>query len=150
MPVNLFVKRGEYESLRDFAESACNLLGLGGVEEGHSANYWGDVYFVGHAEDASFVVAAADEVAFEDFDFWIAIKPRAANSDAAALERLGDETARLLAAKGFDVAQPFSSDDWLVKKPFVKRVRYSPNRNRDAGGSVEEVLTYVEEIPVAD
>jgi hypothetical protein len=61
--------------------------------------------------------------------------------------RIGDELARRLTVGGFEVARPYSIEDWLSPKTIVKRIVYRKARATE-GRSTSEVQTTVEEIKV--
>jgi len=126
-------------------------LKFGNIEEHRSANYWGEQYFIAYAGDLSLTVALADESGFEDYDYWISIKPAEHGRGSIQANVIGDELARRLTVNGFEVARPYSQEDWLFRKPIVRRIVYrkkptTADEGAETGGQVE---TAVEEIPVA-
>jgi hypothetical protein len=143
---NVYAKEGRATGLRHFATSVFDYLGFGQIEEHRSANYWGEEYFVAHHGNLSLTVALTDEKGFGDYTYWISLKgPESV--DAAERSRIGDELARRLTIGGFEVARPYSMDDWLYAHPIVKRVVY--HKKLGNAGIDPQVETILEEIRVA-
>ena len=133
MSDNIFVKKGTLGSLDEFARFAFELLGGEKIVEHQSANYWGGRYFQGRIDDATLILALADESGFEEYDYWLSVEvdPQSAREEMA----LGQKIARALALTGMEAARPFSKEDWLYKKSTLKRIIYRKKPQTDDGAT---------------
>jgi hypothetical protein len=147
MTDNIFVKKGMFPSLEEFARFVFTLLKFGNVKEHHSANYWGEQYFSADSGNASLSIAGQDDPGFEDYDYWISVQ--ITNANQAEETELGKEFARILAQNGFDAARPYSKEDWLYSKPVIRRIVYRKKRvtEGDVMDSVAPIEETVEEVP---
>lgn len=146
MSDNVFVKKGTFGSLEEFARFAFELFGGRKIVEHQSANYWGSQYFQGRLDDATLTLALADESGFEEYEYWLSVEVDSqSTSDEHAL---GQEIARRLVLRGMEAARPFSKEDWLYKKSTVKRIIYrkKPQGNDSPNPLSLEVQEEVEEV----
>lgn len=87
-------------------------------------------------------IAAQDDVAFEKYDYWLSLD--ATSGDKSAEVAAGQDLARTLALNGFEVARPYSDEDWLYDKSTARRIVYRRHgSNADDANraiSIEETL----------
>jgi len=147
MTDNIFVKKGMFTSLEEFARFVFTLLKFGNVKEHHSANYWGEQYFSADVGNASLNIAAQDDAGFQDYDYWISVE--ITNENPAEETESGQEFARTLALNGIEAARPYSNEDWLYSKPVIRRIVYRKKQVSGAAGmdSVAPIEETVEEVP---
>lgn len=102
--VNLLCAPSETTSLREFAESFFNAVGIVDGQERESSHYADGHYFKGSCVGAEFMVSLSDEDGNEDLPFWVQVA--ADVSGGGALEDVVNRVVkeRLLAA-GFRVAR---------------------------------------------
>jgi len=112
MTDNIFVKKGMFTSLEEFARFVFTLLKFGNVKEHHSANYWGEQYFSADLGNASLNIAAQDDSGFQDYDYWISVE--ITNENPAEETESGQEFARTLALNGIEAARNRS---WIESVP---------------------------------
>ena len=145
MPDNIFVKKLNEEPLDAFAGEIFGLLDVTQVEERSSLSYVHGRYFVGSSLGLTLTVAEADEKGFEDYEFWLSLKiDGLVVADTSFLEGCGDVIARILTLKGYDVARPFSLEDWLYERPVVKRILYV-REHGTADKAADRISTLVDE-----
>ena len=144
MSDNIFVKKREFTSLEGFARSIFTLLQFEGFEEHQSVNYWGGHYYLAFSNKASLTVALQDHAGFQDYDYWLSVEVETGNSEDEV--KLGQKVAQTLAFSDFEVARPYSIEDWLFRKPTVRRIVYRKERAREVAHGANEVETTIEEI----
>ena len=146
MTDNIFVKKGMFTSLEEFARFVFTLFKFRNVKEHHSANYWGEQYFSADSDNVSLRIAAQDDSGFQDYDYWISVEITKENP---AEEQLGQEFARTLALNGIEAARPYSKQDWLYRKPVIRRIIYRKKQVTGAAGMdhVVPIEETVEEVP---
>jgi hypothetical protein len=141
MSYNIFVKKREFTSLEGFARSVFRLLQFENVEEHESVNYWGGQYYSACKDNACLTVALQDHAGFPEYDYWLFVEMENFEEEV----ELGRKLAQALVLNDFEVATPFSKEDWIYERSVVKRILYrSKKSNGDTGGQtgVEETLEY--------
>lgn len=149
---SIFVKRGGYASLEEFSRGVFKVLHVTEIEERLSANYQGGRYFAGIAFGLSLTVAEADDVGYEDYDFWLLLKEEGPwVEDNSYLQGCGDMIARILTRHGYEVVRALN---WSGRQSVIKRMRYKrewigPFTEKDPPERIrQEITTQSEDVVV--
>lgn len=109
MSANLLVQPIDEQTLDSFVAELCHDFGCHGFEERESSNYVEERYFIARILGLEVTVALADEINYQDYQFWISLQPEATGlADVSFLDGIADCLARKLALHGHRVARPLS------------------------------------------